>query len=148
MVKASRGREITRYVGKDVDATKFRPRLDEADIATMGPNAIGNYGEIVTKNFLRSHGVRALSEYPYKDAMGRPHLADFYDVTTGIAFEVKTGVFKSSAIQDFKIEPLQYAITSKQFGRVIFVNVKFLGRVGFAESIRRCLRRFGTITLC
>jgi hypothetical protein len=103
---------------------------------------------MVAKNFLTSLGVLPLAQFPYRDEVGLLHVTDFYDSSTRIAYEVKTGKFESNSIYYFRIEPLLYSITSNQFSRVIYVNVRFLGRVGFAESIRRRIRSFGTITLC
>jgi hypothetical protein len=140
--------KLLQFVGQSIDATQYRPRISEGDIASIGPKAIGGYGEMVAKNFLESHGLLLQAQYPYRDVVGNLRLADFYNSSTEIAFEVKTGKFGLNLIHEFKIEPFLFAINSKQFRRVIFVNVMFLGRVGFAEAIRKRIRSFETITLC
>jgi hypothetical protein len=119
------GWKVLKFVGKEVDAFRYRPKIREQDIASIGPKAIGGYGEMVAKNFLESLGLPPLAQYPFRDEIGLLHVADFYDGSTEIAYEVKTGKFGSNSIYAFKIEPLLYSITSNQFSRVIYVNVRF-----------------------
>jgi len=147
MNNQARDWRILRHIGKNVESTGFRPRLKEEAVALAGPRAIGKYGEEVARNFLKSCGIVPLAQYPYKDEFGHLHLADFYDDSTRTAFEVKTGAFRSSSIYEFKLEQLQYALTSHQFDRVIFINVSFLGRLGFSGRLEKRVREFGVIIL-
>ncbi len=138
---------IMQFVGKTVDSSTFRLRHYERDISARGPKAIGNYGEGVAENFLRAHGILPAAQYPYRDERGLPHLVDFYDCQPRIAYEVKTGRFRSSSRNDFRVKHLRHALKSGQFKHVIFLNIGFLGHVGFADSISRLVRAFQVITL-
>lgn len=113
----------------------------------MGPKAIGNHVEWVAENFLRAHGIAPIAQYPYRDERGLSHFADFYDSRPRTAYEVKTGRSRASSRNDFRVEHLHHAVKSGQFAQAMFLNVGFLGHVGFADSILKLVRGFRATTL-
>ena len=119
----------------------------QMEVSTGGSYAIGKYGEIITGMFLRAQGIDPTEQYLYKDEDGISHTVDFFDDKSRIAYEVKTGRFRSSARKEFRIDCLRFAVESGQFAEVKFVNVPFLGRVGFDATILRLIDGFRLITL-
>ena len=129
------------------DDPAYMVRKHEREVATGGPKAIGSYGEILAEKYLRANGVFPIAQYPYRDSAGLPHLVDFYDKRRRTAYEVKTGHFGSASLHDFRVEHLRHAVASDQFERVVFLNVPFLGREGFSDTILKQVEDFEVVIL-
>ena len=107
------------------DSKRHRLLNNEADIASMGGRAIGQYGEGVAENHLRSIGRSVVSSYCFKQGPHRAY-ADFFEPSTGTAFEVKT--VRLVVTEQVQIRDYLSALRSRELGRVVFILVQFLNR--------------------
>jgi hypothetical protein len=127
------------------DSSSYRLLGNESDIDVFGGKAEGDYGEGVAEAYLRSRGLSPLRQVWLRGPRRR-FRADLLDEVTRTAFEVKTGTF-DLGILGYQIDDYRFALRTGQIAKVVYVNVAFLGRVGFSEDLLDHLQGIEVIVL-
>jgi len=126
----------------DIDCSASR-LLYEWVIRQRGNNAVGKYGMGVARRWLSSMGMQLDRHYAFITNGVRPSPPDFFDHSTGIPYEVKTGRHSLNNRSMGQITAYEHAIKTRQATLVAYLNVAFEGRMGLAPRYREELVKRG-----
>ena len=114
-----------------------------------GRNAIGKYGAGIARRWLGSLGVGIDRHHTFDNQGKRPIRPDFFDPSTRIAYEIKTGQQGLSNRNLRQMLGYEHVLRSRQATMVVYLNVAFEGRVGLSRPYRNELlkRRFRLLIL-
>jgi hypothetical protein len=134
-----------RIDARRLDSASYRLLGNESDIDALGGKAEGDYGEGVAEAYLKSRGLNPIRQVWLRGPRRR-FRADLLDRVTRTAFEVKTGAF-DLGILGYQIDDYRFALSTGQVVKVVYVNVAFLGRVGFSGDLLNRLQGIEVIVL-
>lgn len=129
-----------------IDCSAYRLPFEWV-IRRRGSNAVGKYGASIARRWLASMGMQLDRHHTFV-ARGIPSSRpDFFDYSTRIAYEVKTGRQSLTQQSQKQIVSYERAITTGQASLVAYLNVAFEGRVGLAPRFREELRKRGFLLI-
>ena len=129
-----------------IDCSAYRLPFEWA-IRRRGTNAVGKYGMGIAPRWLASMGIQLDRHHSFvKRGMPSSH-PDFFDRSTMIAYEVKTGRQPLTSQSLCQILEYERAVKTGQARRVAYLNVGFEGKVGLAPRYREELQKRGFLLL-
>jgi hypothetical protein len=125
-----------------VDRSKFRLPFEYV-IRRRDRNAVGRYGMGIPRRWLLSIGIQ-LDRHHALATNGIPSShPDFFDHSTRIAYEVKTGRHSLNPRSLSQIITYDRALKTRQAKLIAYLNVAFEGKVGLTPRYREELRKRG-----
>jgi len=104
---------------------------------------VGKYGMGVARRWLLSLGIQLDRHHAFDTNGVRLSRPDFFDHSTGIAYEVKTGKHYLNNRSMGQIIAYEHAVRTRQATLIAYLNVTFEGRVGLAPRYREELLKRG-----
>jgi len=104
---------------------------------------MGKYGMGVARRWLMSLGIQLDRHHAFLTNDGHSSHPDFFDHSTMIAYEVKTGTHALNNRSMGQIVAYECATRTRQASLIAYLNVAFEGRAGLAPRYREELQKRG-----
>lgn len=124
------------------DCSAYRLPYEQV-IRNRGSNGVGRYGMGVARRWLSAMGARIDRHHAFVTHGIPSSRPDFFDHSTRIAYEVKTGRHPLTVKSLNQIKSYERAVRTRQASLVTYLNVAFNGEVGMNPRFREELRKRG-----